>query len=300
MAETKIEWTATVVDGQVFPGFTFNPWRGCSKVSPGCDHCYAETLAARNPAVLGEWGPGARRVEAAESYWDLPRKWHRQAVQEGKRFKVFCASLADVFDKEAPVASRNRLWQVIASTSGYIDGFTRGGLDWLILTKRPGRIGDVLREDGVNVRFFQDNRCWVGVSVESQEYLKRFWAVRHWSPVPWISAEPLLGPLEMPEVLKECRWVVVGGESGPIARPCEEIWIRRLVNQCRDAAVPCFVKQFGSNVWTRTWLGWPKGTVIRIDGDEGPWRVHLRAFKGGNINEFPKDLRVREWPELEG
>lgn len=233
--ESGIQWTDA----------TFNPWRGCTKVSPGCANCYAERQSHRNPAVLGKWGPGAPRVSAADSYWRQPELWCKQARRERRRIKVFCASLADVFDAEAPRQARNRLWSLITSTSGQIWGFDQGGLDWLILTKRPERIGDVLREDGVRPSFFHDNGCWVGVSVESQEFLRRFWSVRHWSRVPWISAEPLLGPLTMPEVLQECRWIVAGGESGPKARPLHPDWVRSIRDQCQAAAVPFFWKQWG-------------------------------------------------------
>jgi protein gp37 len=265
-ATTEISWTHA----------TFNAWRGCTKVSAGCAHCYAETLSHRNPAVLGEWGPGRPRVVASESYWRQPQRWHDEAVRAGERRRVFCASLADVFDSEAPVAARRRLWAMIQETSGYLNGFSRGGLDWLILTKRPERIGDVLREDKIRPSFFHDNRCWVGVSVESQEYLRRFWAVEHWSPVPWISAEPLLGPLLMPNLLswscacglvsfpeiprpdadpcRSCRgvwrrpplrWIVAGGESGRDARPMHPDWPRSIRDQCQAAGVPFHFKQNG-------------------------------------------------------
>ncbi len=90
MAETSgISWTDA----------TFNPWRGCTKVSPECERCYAETMSGRNPSVLGIWGNEGTRVVAAESYWQTPVKWNAKAEREGKRLKVFCASLADVFEE---------------------------------------------------------------------------------------------------------------------------------------------------------------------------------------------------------
>src|SRR4051794_38669367 len=99
--ETKIQWTH----------HTFNPWRGCQKVSPGCAHCYAEQLSLRNPKVLGEWGPDGKRVIASESYWRLPLKWNRDAHKAGERRRVFCASLADVFeDRPELVKPRERLF----------------------------------------------------------------------------------------------------------------------------------------------------------------------------------------------
>jgi hypothetical protein len=121
MAETtKIQWT----------DHTFNPWRGCTKVSPGCAHCYAETQSKRNPKVLGVWGDAGTRPVASESYWRQPVAWDRIAKAEGRRRRVFCASLADVFeDRPELAAPRVRLLALAALTPH---------LDWLFLTKRPG------------------------------------------------------------------------------------------------------------------------------------------------------------------
>src|SRR5688572_29932027 len=133
MAITKIEWTATVrPDGTVSPGYTFNPWRGCAKVSPGCTHCYAETLSKRNPAVLGTWGKDGVRAIGSDAYWRQPLAWNRAAKQAGERRRVFCASLADVFeDRPDLVGPRHRLVDLIQLTQH---------LDWLLLTKRPENI----------------------------------------------------------------------------------------------------------------------------------------------------------------
>ncbi|MEL6706075.1 MAG: DUF5131 family protein, partial [Bacteroidota bacterium] len=106
-ANSKIEWTH----------HTFNPWRGCAKVSQGCKNCYAETLSHRNPGVLGEWGPHANRVIAAEAYWRKPLAWDRQAEAAGERHRVFCASLGDVFeDRDDLLAPRLRLFDLIRQT----------------------------------------------------------------------------------------------------------------------------------------------------------------------------------------
>ncbi len=116
---SKIEWTH----------HTFNPWRGCTHVSPGCEHCYAEALSKRNPAQLGTWGAGGERVIASESYWKQPERWNRAAEKAGDRHRVFCASLADVFeDRPELIEPRWRLFSLIADTPH---------LDWLLLTKRP-------------------------------------------------------------------------------------------------------------------------------------------------------------------
>src|SRR5690349_6943095 len=117
--DSAIEWTH----------HTFNPWRGCTKVSAGCAHCYAETWSKRNPKALGIWGDGGTRVIAAEAYWRQPLKWNAAAKAAGERHRVFCASLADVFeDRPELVESRERLLDVIYKTPD---------LDWLLLTKRP-------------------------------------------------------------------------------------------------------------------------------------------------------------------
>jgi len=123
---TKIEWTATALaDGTRVPGSTFNMWRGCTKVSTGCKNCYAEALSGRNPGTLGVWGPRGRRIVAAEAYWRQPVRWNKDAEAAGIRRKVFCASLADVFegrdtmpeqDWEAVDAARERLWALIQAT----------------------------------------------------------------------------------------------------------------------------------------------------------------------------------------
>ena len=131
---TGIEWTH----------HTFNPWRGCTKVHAGCAHCYAETLSARNPKALGMWGKDGDRVIAAHSYWQLPRTWDRQAREAGEIRRVFCASLADVFEgvNSMPSSSwtsvrlaRTRLWDIIDTTPNLL---------WLLLTKRPHNIIDMV------------------------------------------------------------------------------------------------------------------------------------------------------------
>jgi protein gp37 len=221
MAEkTSISWTH----------HTFNPWRGCTKVSPGCLHCYAETLAARNPAVLGGWGPGSARVVAAEDYWRRPLTWDSRARRVGRRRRVFCASLADVFEDRPDLAGpRERLWGLVRATAG---------LDWLILTKRPENIGRLMPAgDWPNV--------WLGTSVEDRKRLVRIDALRA-APqrVPWrfVSAEPLLEDLGDVD-LSGIGWLIVGGESGPGFRPMDHAWALSLLRQCRRQGVTFFFKQ---------------------------------------------------------
>jgi len=309
MAETtKIQWT----------DHTFNPVRGCTKVSPGCANCYAEKGSKRNPAVLGEWGPDGKRVIAAESYWRQPLKWDREAKAAGVRRRVFCASLADVFeDNDQVVEARERLWDTIDATPH---------LDWLLLTKRPENLGHMVpwcRDHAGEYRErFWDN-VWLGVSVEDQkragERIPKLLEIP--AAVRFLSVEPLLGRVDLeraapcgyycdPSVghvdhsLVGIDWVIVGGESGPSARPCRLEWIRSIVAQCEAAGVACFVKQLGADVTTTLpdFERWPghdgPSSPVRFDGDGfGSYRVYgLKDLKGGDPSEWPEDLRVREFP----
>jgi len=233
---------------------TFNPWRGCSKVSSGCDNCYAEALSVRNPRVLGEWGPSASRAMAAESYWRHPLAWERDAARAGERHRVFCASLSDVFeDRTDLVDSRARLFQTIGQTPH---------LDWLLLTKRPENIGHLLAEIEV---FDLPPNVWLGTSVEDQATADK--RIPHLLSIParfrFLSCEPLLGLVELDPGLFHCEtelcpvcneiacyhrtidWVIVGGESGPGARPMHPNWVRALRDQCVEAGVSFFFKQWG-------------------------------------------------------
>jgi protein gp37 len=230
---SKIEWT----------DHTFNPWVGCTKVSPACDHCYAEGWAKRT-GQAGLWNGERRRTSAAN--WRLPYKWNNAAPLSGPRPRVFCASLADVFDNQAAPEWRRDLWWLIRETPN---------LDWLLLTKRPQNI----------VKMLPDNwgegypNVWLGTTVENQtEADRRIVALLEVPAViHFLSCEPLLGPLDLNSV--ECGfgtidaldheiapgidWVIVGGESGPGARPFEERWAQQLKRQCEDALVPFFMKQ---------------------------------------------------------
>jgi protein gp37 len=296
--ETKIPWC----------DHTFNPWRGCVKISPGCAHCYAEAWSHRNPAVLGEWGPDGRRVIAAESYWRQPRAWDRAAARAGVRRRVFCASLADVFeDRPELAAPRGRLFTLIDATPN---------LDWLLLTKRPGTWRKVMR-DTVDAmprrgtagpftgprwnavdwlqgsepsgRAFPPN-VWLGVSVEDQARANERVPILLDTPaaVRWVSYEPALDAVDWSPWMPGLDWIVVGGESGPKARPFNVEAARDVIGQCRLGGAAPFVKQLGSR-------------PFRFDGRPGdPTRpVALRDPKGGDPAEWPADLRVREFPDRE-
>ncbi len=248
---SKIEWTH----------HTFNPWWGCTKVSEECDFCYAEGDAKRYGHDI--WGRGVPRRLLSAAHWQEPYKWNRDAEAAGERRRVFCASMADVFDAEAPASEQLKLWALIRETPW---------LDWLLLTKRPNRIGRVLPGD-----LQPAPNVWLGASVG---LARTAWRIRHLQEMPatirFLSVEPLLGPI--PNLhLDGIQWVILGGESGSRARPCELEWVREVTAQCRAEGVPVFVKQLGT-VWAKA-----SGTL-------------KTSWKGGKPEVWPLDLRVREVP----
>lgn len=263
MAENSaIEWTH----------HTFNPWIGCQKVGPGCDHCYAESWDARGlQGGPSRWGPHAVRTRTSAANWRQPLKWDREAAAAGERRRVFCASLADVFDNHASILPEWRadLWRLIAATPN---------LDWMLLTKRPGNI-DRMLPHGWSGGW---PNVWLGCTVVNQAEALRDMPKLVAVParVRFLSMEPLLGPVDLtlddavclpcpnsagmmmdPEtgVYECCRrchytgigdeWgihlVIVGGESGPGARPMHPDWARSLRDQCNAAGVAFHFKQWG-------------------------------------------------------
>lgn len=261
--QTKIEWCE----------HTFNAWEGCTKVSAGCLNCYAE---ARDKRIHkgSHWGPGAPRKLMSEGYWRAPLAWDRAAKEAGERHRVFCSSLADVFDAEAPPGQLDRLWDLIYATPN---------LDWLLLTKRPERIAASLPEDWGAQGW---PNVWLGTSVEHQgAALTR---IPHLISVPakvrFLSCEPLLGPLTLADPAEPLlwdqdgphasdlliHWVICGGESGHGARPMDLAWARDLRDQVVTAGSAFFFKQVGAVA----------ATVSR---------------KGGEIEDIPADLLVRQF-----
>lgn len=220
--QSTIEWT----------DHTFNPWWGCTKVSPGCTHCYAETWSERYGHDI--WGPRKSRRTFSEHHWQDPLRWNRSATQQGHRMRVFCASMADVFEDNPSIESeRRRLWSLIAETPM---------LDWLLLTKRP--------ENMLRFTPWKDSwpsNVWAMTSVENQEYADERIPVLSQVPaiVRGLSVEPLLGPVDLRPWLDHIQWVIVGGESGREARPINPLWVRNIRDQCLAANVPFFFKQWG-------------------------------------------------------
>lgn len=218
---------------------TFNPWIGCMKVSPGCANCYAETLAT-NRMGLDVWGPAAttHRKMMSENYWKEPLKWNRKAEAEGVRRRVFCASMADVFEDHPDLNEpRARLWNLIEATPA---------LDWLLLTKRPQNIELMLPDNWWP--WSGPENIWLGTSIESQDYEFRAQCLRRINTaVHFLSIEPLLGPINLRWELasEDIEWVIVGGESGPGCRPMNLDWARKIRDDCREYGVPLFFKQVG-------------------------------------------------------
>ena len=257
---TKIQWTDK----------TWSPWQGCTKVGPGCDHCYAEALLDTRLHKV-QWGAGQPRVHTVN--WDSPRRWNKQAAKDGHRIKVF-PSICDPFDNEVPDDWRTRFFRLIEDTPN---------LDWLLLTKRIGNaskmIDNVLRNYGCPFAYdaWPWPNVWIGATVVNQEEADRDIPKLLATPAAkrFISYEPALEPVDLRKLMtdytcidalsgfvmykdmasgglgyalaeklpKKLDWVIAGGESGPKARPAHPDWFRSLRDQCASAVVPFFMKQ---------------------------------------------------------
>ena len=294
MAEnSKIEWC----------DHTFNPWEGCQKVGPGCDNCYAETRNARfGGGVAVNWGPGAPRRRTSAANWRQPLAWERGhsdfTTLHNRRQRVFCASLADVFDNEAPAAWRAELFALIGLTPH---------LDWLLLTKRIGNVPKMMDQPGMPKDGMPAN-VWLGATVVNQEEADRdipkLLAVP--ARVRFLSIEPMLGPVDLGAVwvpnvvlrnmvmaIYRLDWVICGGESGPKARPMQREWARSLRDQCESAGVPFLFKQWGE--WRPTITGegaigaqikWADGSVSIRAGK----KLAGRRLDGLTHDQFPESV----------
>jgi len=292
---SKIQWT----------DHTWNPWRGCTKVSDGCKFCYADTLSKRNPKTLGIWGRNGTRVIASDSAWRDPAKWNEWAARgvcyhcggrgefkhdgdlvgcadcQGTgsfgapyRARVFCASLADV--GEGPETMPDGSWLDVQMARVRLSKLIMESesLDFLLLTKRPQNM----------TKYFDAavlSRCWVGTSVENQEAADE--RIPHLLKVPaavrFLSVEPMLGPVNIQSAINlmpwqigggdaELHWVIVGCESGGHAREMKTEWAQSIADQCRAASVAFFMKQLVIN-----------GKV------------------SGELDDFPESLRIRQMPQ---
>jgi protein gp37 len=303
---SSIEWTT----------HTFNPWIGCTKVSPGCANCYAESEDKRRGWTPAGWGKGKPRKRTTPAYWKQAIRWNNDILMtEFERPRVF-PSLCDWLDDEVSIEWLADFLNLIRITPN---------LDWLLLTKRPelfsSRIKAVIDHaaktpsphDSELIVFCDEWLCennpppnvWLGVSVEDQDRADQRVPKLLETPAAlrFLSVEPLLGEVNLRKVhttpfiaidaletgtfnRSKIDWVIVGGESGPKARPCDIEWIRAVLGDCQATGTACFVKQLGAKV------------SVQI----GPATVQiasaLRDRKGGDPSEWPADLRVREMPAL--
>jgi protein gp37 len=286
MAETSaISWTRS----------TFNPWIGCTRVSPGCDACYAAvSTPARSMAI--KWGPGEQRRRTSIHNWNQPRRWNKLAPDTtfaGRKgfWPVFCSSLADVFDNEVPDEWRRDLWDLIEETPN---------LTWMLLTKRIGNVARLARTVG----WLDRKNVWLGITVVNQEEADRDIPKLLATPASkrWISYEPALGAVNFEPYFEQypdfngvrvvqnhtgIDWVIVGGESdqaGAKARPFNINWAHSTIAQCKRAGVAAFVKQMGSNL------------VGEIDHELHDGYAPLLDRAGADPAEWPEDLRVQEFP----
>ena len=314
MADSAIEWTDK----------TWNPVRGCAKVSAGCKNCYAETMAKRLRAmgqrgylnVIDDRGRWAGVFETAPSKLAEPLSWRKPA-------RVFVNSMSDLFGEGVPFEFIAAVFGVMAATPRHT---------YQVLTKRPVRMleffawlerqhppgrprlevcwatlaAELATKDGdggpFHTRHCADpdgpwplKNVWLGVSVEDQAAADERIPLLLQAPaaVRFLSCEPLLDSVNLRRLSNGgdalwphaggVDWVIVGGESGPCARPCEVSGIRSIVRQCTEAGVACFVKQLGGHA--------------RDEHHAGAATKEITDRRGGDPSEWPEDLRVRQWPE---
>jgi protein gp37 len=348
---------------------TFNPWIGCTRVSAGCQNCYAEADFDHKKG-FAKWGPQGTRVVTSDANWKKPLKWDRDAKAAGVRARVFCASLADVFENwrgpmvnsSGDVLIRPHLdaenmpenwdacdietlrtdpqgWKPVAMGDVRLRLFDlirqTPNLDWLLLTKRPenvtawiadamNRAWGVPQKESPLAQWMEDwvtrhsvpANVWIGASVENQAAADA--RIPHLLEVPaavrFLSCEPLLAAVDLVRYLPNTftgfprgprvDWVIVGGESGPAARPMAVEWARSLVRQCKAAGVPVFMKQLGAVIHATNAIDpldqfpCPTGSPrsFRQGPGEDTIELCLRDRKGGDPSEWPADLRVQEFP----
>jgi protein gp37 len=306
---SKIEWC----------DHTFNPWIGCTKISPACDNCYAEAMMDKRVHVV-QWGAGNPRKRTSISNWKEPIKWNAEAQKLGKRYRVFCASLADIFDNEVPTSWRTDLFDLIELTPS---------LDWLLLTKRIGNASEMIARAKHNNWLRENKNVWLGVTICNQEEADR--DIPKLLDIPamvrFLSIEPLLGKIDLyPSAFNQCvnahnlisdpetgayeccsrceytgvsndiaiDWVIVGGESGQNARPMHPDWVRSLRDQCKDSGTPFLFKQWGE--WAPYDRGMTDSTVLAtpcsLDMPPQKFGKKLsgRMLDGIEHTEYPKGV----------
>lgn len=253
VTQTKIEWTES----------TWNPVRGCTRISEGCRFCYAERIASRfareglayeGIAKMTKAGPRwTNRIQLVRHLLEQPLKWKKSR-------SIFVNSMSDLFHEDVPFDYIQEVFGVMEQASWH---------QFQVLTKRAERLAEL------SPKLVWSPNVWMGVSVESVDYTFRIDCLRGTpAQTKFLSLEPLLGELSNLK-LDGIDWVIVGGESGPGARPMKEEWVTDIRNQCYDASVPLFVKQMGTD-WARK-QGW--------------------GGKGDNMSQWQADLRIRNYPK---
>ena len=251
--KTGISWT----------DHTFNPWWGCTRVSPGCENCYAERGSKRYGYDI--WGVDKARRTFGEKHWNEPIRWNKDAMRERKRHLVFCASMADICDKDAPPGEIEKLWALIKQTPW---------LDWQLLTKRPERIPLILPGDWS----WGYENVWWGVSIESPKYVYRWKELQNINArCKFVSYEPALELVMFDFFHPLPAWIIIGGESGINARTFDVEWARNVIRVGSIMGISIFMKQLGS----------------RVRGND--FYVELKG-NGSDIEKMTRDLRIREFP----
>jgi len=250
---------------------TLNPWIGCARVSPACENCYAETLNNRHG--WADWGVHGTRHLTSLANMRLPLRWNKMASEAGERRRVFCASLADIFENRDELKPRRA--EVYDLTLATPD------LDYLLLTKRIDHADRLwsIAADSRDVMWRSNH--WLGTTVEDRKFgFPRIAVLRNIpAQTRFLSCEPLLedlGDLDLTGI----HWVIVGGESGGNPRPFNLAWARRLRDQCAEKGVAYFAKQLGANP---------------VDGAT-KWRLDFDKKHGADLRDFTNELRVREFP----
>ncbi|MGC9259768.1 MAG: DUF5131 family protein [Phycisphaerae bacterium] len=251
-AGSGIEWTQS----------TWNPVTGCTKVSPGCKHCYAERMALRLQAMGQSNYTNGFKLTLQPQAVDLPLRWKKPQ-------RIFVNSMSDLFHKDVPLAFIQQIFDVMGRAYWH---------QFQILTKRAERLSEIAPQ-----LQWRPN-IWMGVSVERQDYTFRIDHLRQTpAHVKFLSLEPLLGPLPALN-LTGIDWTIVGGESGPGARPMDANWVTEIRNQCQDANVAFFFKQWGGvnkkragrELDGRTWDQMPKA----IDGSRQSRSIPMEVIYG--------------------
>lgn len=291
---SNIEWT----------GETWNPVAGCSLASPGCTNCYAMQMAARLARMGQAKYEGLTRKVKGRDVWTgevrLSPDDFGIPLKRKKPTTYFVNSMSDLFHENLTNEQIAEVFKVICQSLWHRPRENRH--TYQILTKRAERLPEWFRwAQGQHSGWFgfegqlDLGKVWIGVSVEDRARLSR---IDHLRQVPthrrFLSIEPLLedlGPLDLSGI----GWVIVGGESGQRARPCGLGWIRRVVRQCQDAGVPVFVKQLGAcAVDEKHGIA---GARLKVPQEAAPLiSIRLKDFKGGDLLEWPEDLRIRQMP----